>query len=78
MRHWVLPGVDEDPIQSEADHLMKLGDDNRVTADFINTCQSYTMYDYVLPMCNGLSTLIFIKLGLTLLCTDKLLFSLQT
>jgi len=29
MRHWVLPGVDEDPIQSEADHLMKLGDDNR-------------------------------------------------
>ena len=61
MRHWVLPGVNEDPIQSEADHLMKQGDDNKVTAGFINTCQSYTMYDYVLPMCNELGTLI--KLG---------------
>jgi len=28
MRHWILPGVAEDPIQAEADHLMKLGDEN--------------------------------------------------
>jgi len=26
---WILPGYDEDPIQSEANHLMKLGDDDK-------------------------------------------------
>ncbi|XP_078368284.1 calumenin-B-like [Oculina patagonica] len=31
IRHWILPGVDEDPIQSETNHLMKLGDDNKDT-----------------------------------------------
>lgn len=28
IRHWILPGSEEDPIQSEANHLMKLGDDD--------------------------------------------------
>ena len=40
IRHWILPGVDEDPIQSETNHLMKIGDDNQVIADFFNVRQS--------------------------------------
>ena len=31
MRQWILPGVAEDPVQAEADHLMKMGDENKVT-----------------------------------------------
>lgn len=29
IRHWILPGVAEDPVKAEADHLMKLGDQNK-------------------------------------------------
>lgn len=29
VRRWILPGVSEDPIQSETDHLMKMGDDDK-------------------------------------------------
>lgn len=36
---WILPGYDEDPIQSEANHLMKLGDDDKVIIRLIVTCQ---------------------------------------
>ena len=30
VRRWILPGVSEDPIQSETNHLMKIGDDDKV------------------------------------------------